>query len=118
MYWDRGIELKGTEEFSTYFQQVDTDSMLPVLDHSTNNYGCKDCSQKWYFELSPEESPWPIFALKDSTGALTPRSNVVEAQKQFLRILAHRGFSTDACLWRNCEALALNGMFVCPKHAG
>ena len=115
-YWQKRFEYKGAEEFSTYFQDLDTETFLPPLDYEISNYECTICSQKWYVECAPEQTTWVVFAMKDAAGDLTWKSPSVAAQRAFLELLAHRGFSEDRCLFKNCTGLALNGRLVCYAH--
>ena len=110
------FDYQGEEVFSAYFQNLDTEDFVPALDYEISNYVCKICSQKWYVECAPEQTTWPLFSMKDVTGKLTEKSAGVAAQKAFLEVLAHGGFSEERCLFKNCTGLALNGRFVCYAH--
>ncbi len=115
-YWKKRFDYKGGEEFSAYFQDLDTEAFSPALDYEISNYVCKICSQEWCVECAPEQTTWPVFAMKDATGDLTLKSPSVAAQRAFLEVLAHRGFSDKRCLFENCTGLALNGRLVCYAH--
>jgi hypothetical protein len=111
-----GCPPQGLAEFAAYFQELDTDDMLPTLRYEVSNYRCGICSQRWYLECAPEESTFPLFALKDETGTLTERSAAVRSHKDFLEVLAHRGFGTERCIIDGCTGFALNGRALCNVH--
>ncbi|MGK5073174.1 hypothetical protein [Janthinobacterium sp. ZB1P44] len=115
-YWKTPFDYKGAKEFSAYFQRLDSDDLSPALDYEISNYECRICSQKWYVECAPEQTTWPLFAMKEVAGKLTGKSPGVAAQKALLEVLAHGGFSEEWCLFKNCTGLALNGRFVCYAH--
>lgn len=110
------FDYQGAQAFAAYFQELDTEDFSPALDHERSHYVCNICSQKWYVECAPEQTSWPLFAMKEVTDTLTWKSTSVAAQKAFLEVLAHGGFSGEPCLFRNCTGLALNGRFVCYAH--
>jgi hypothetical protein len=112
----RGFDFKGASEFPAYFGDLDTEAFLPRLDYGIANYQCQACLQRWYVECAPEQTAYPEFAMKDATGKMTWQSPDVKAQKAFLAVLAHRGFSSGKCLYEHCAALALNGRWVCFAH--
>ncbi|AYM76636.1 hypothetical protein D9M09_13145 [Janthinobacterium agaricidamnosum] len=112
----RHFDYQGAQAFAAYFQQFDAEDLSPALDHEISNYACKICLQKWYVECAPEQTSWPVFAMKDMTGKLTAHSAGVAAQKAFLEVLAHGGFSEERCLFKHCSGLTLNGRFVCYAH--
>ena len=116
-YWSR-IALPGTAIFSAWFQAIDTDEFVPDLDYDIHNYCCGYCGQAWYVECAPEEELFPLFAMKLLNGAALPTTNstVITAEKDFLSVLAHCGFSDVACRQAGCQNFALNGRALCHRH--
>jgi hypothetical protein len=114
-YWERNFRFEGRAAFPGFFNVPDGDSFEPALDHSTRAYRCTACGQRWHVECAPEEQPSPVFAMKLEPGQLLD-PGTIRSQKEFLCILAHRGFAAEGCRWKGCQNLQLKGRLVCHLH--
>jgi hypothetical protein len=114
-YWHRGFSFAGIAHSSDYFQDLETESLVPALSYGCTIYQCDACGQTWYIECFPEESAFVSFALKISIG-VPPMQAEIAAAKQSLSVLAHGGFQSDPCLAKGCPNLRLKGRSVCHLH--
>lgn len=107
---ESGFDFVGAARFPAWFETPEW------LGTSTGPVRvCPDCGQAWYVETAPEEGDPIAFAVKvPGTSAPSPRA--VSTAKQFLMVLAHDGFSPDACVFEACDANALKGRMLCPRH--
>lgn len=108
----------GVQQFQSHFSQLDTEGLTPEFreyEEEGGVYFCTVCEQHWYIELTTEEQPSPLFALKVDSDA-KPNQLLVEATKQFLSLLAHGGFDTSLCKQSGCYNFALRGRALCHLH--
>jgi hypothetical protein len=113
-YWLRNAP--SAEVFANYFSPLDCECLVPSLSYTLGDiYQCAFCDQHWYIECAPEETPFPIFAMKLASNVM-PSDNEKASHKQFLSILAHKGFSSAPCLSASCSNFALNGRAFCHVH--
>lgn len=111
------LRLPGTEEFPQFFSETDFEFVVPALDYANPSsvYQCSACGQYWHIEVTPEEYPSPVFALKLAS-CITPTAQEIEAGKQFLNILAHGGFDSSPCYQSGCQNFSLKGRALCHLH--
>jgi hypothetical protein len=109
--------LLGAKEFPKFFDEADFEFVVPEFDYSSTSsvYQCAACGQHWYIEVSPEEYPSPVFALKLASSDEPTRAEIA-AGKQFLSVLAHGGFSPSPCQQSGCQNLSLQGRAFCHLH--
>jgi hypothetical protein len=113
---DRGFNYGGAAQNSRYFEYLNSEAFVPILDYTHNLYYCAECNQRWYIECLPEETPSPGFALKLNDSVLEPPTKEIAMAKQSLSILAHGGFSSDACRIAGCANACLIGRALCHEH--
>ncbi|MDA4943591.1 hypothetical protein PGJ89_17050, partial [Acinetobacter baumannii] len=58
------------------------------------------------------------FGIKLSEVKQTLSQNQINSIKQFLVVLAHKGFSENKCFYKGCTDYSLNGINVCLNHFG
>lgn len=112
---NRNFKFLGAEIFSDYFRIPDESTFTPQLDYAVNLYRCETCGQKWYAEPTPEEYPSIEFGMKYFSD-IPPTKMEIDSKKQFLVILAHKGFSENLCRCSNCKNFKLKGRELCHLH--
>ncbi|WP_144395651.1 hypothetical protein [Pleionea sediminis] len=115
-YAFRGIELQGVKLFPEYFNGLDSERFEPELSYEFEHYRCKDCGQYWYIFLDSDENPSPWFCVKYRDRGYEPSKGEIDAEKQFLTILAHNGFGSGNCRASKCSNLKLKGKELCHLH--
>lgn len=115
-YWHRDFDFQGVPGCPAYFQELDTDTIVPSLDYDCTLYVCGSCKQGWYIECLPEETPSPSFAMKLKDSSESPSAAEIEAEKQSLSVLAHCGFEPEKCMKSACQNLRLKGRSLCHLH--
>lgn len=113
---EHGPQLTGLSYHHRYFEIPDSEFFEPPLDHSHSMYRCAECGQMWYFELWPEQTPWPEFALKVDDLTRSPSEQERRAARQYLCILAHGGFDSEKCRMAGCHNHKLLGREICHLH--
>ncbi|AJZ88485.1 hypothetical protein VW41_05210 [Klebsiella michiganensis] len=114
-YGQNRFQFIGEHLHADYFMPPDSEHFSPALDYSQNQYLCLECGQQWYFECAPEQTSFPLFALKLISDA-EPGVTEINAAKQFLAILAHDGFASEKCRMKGCENFKLKGREMCHLH--
>lgn len=112
----RSIKMDGVELFPQYFSGLEADDFEPELNYETSYYYCKKCRQRWYIYLDSDESPSPWLAIKHDALENPLTDQEIEAEKQFLTILAHNGFAAELCRTSGCKNLKLKGKELCNIH--
>lgn len=112
----RSIKMAGVELFPQYFSGLETEEFEPELNYETTYYRCKECGQRWYIYLDSDESPSPWLAIKHDDLEIPLTDEEIEAEKQFLTILAHNGFESGLCRKSGCKNLKLKGKELCNIH--
>jgi hypothetical protein len=110
------FNFQGKVEFQPFFESLDSENYLPDLDYSKHHYKCMECGQFWYIENSADQNPAPIFAMKYNGLSYEPTIEEIRAEKDFLLILAHRGFSSTTCRVLGCNNKKLKGREICFLH--
>ena len=112
----RSVKMEGVENFPQYFSGLESEEFEPELNYDTSYYHCKVCRQRWYIYLDSDESPSPWLVIKHDNVDLPLSEKEIEAEKQFLTILAHNGFSSAQCRISECGNLKLKGKELCHIH--
>lgn len=112
----RGFHFLGALLHRHYFETPDSEYFEPPLEYSESMYRCTECGQHWYIECSPEQTPYPEFALKADNIEQLPSDAEIRAAKQYLCILAHGGFDAGKCRIAGCQYHKLLGRELCHLH--
>ena len=112
----RSIEMAGVDLFPQYFSGLEAEEFEPELSHETSYYRCKECRQGWYIYLDSDETPSPWLAIKHNDFGQPLTDHEIEAEKQFLTILAHNGFEPTQCRESCCGNFKLRGKELCHMH--
>ncbi len=113
---ERGFEFSRGFIHNYYFETPESELFEPRLDYSQSMYRCMECGQEWYIECSPEQTPYPEFALKINGLVRPPSENELQAAKQYLCILAHGGFGSEKCRMAGCQNHKVLGRELCHLH--
>ena len=122
-YSDKRELRKAADNFPQYFDEgyeLSVDAMEVISGKPNSNgslYKCKECGQLWQIDPAPEESSWPLLAIKiesEASWLLLDDKPI----REFLSVLAHGGLGSEKCHIKNCENYVLKGAFLCQKHYG
>lgn len=113
---ERGFTYSGALIHKHYFKTPESEYFEPQLDYANTLYCCLECGQEWYIECSPEQTPFPEFALKVNELVRPPSENEIQAAKQYLCILAHGGFDSEKCRMTGCHNHKLLRRELCHFH--
>jgi len=74
-FMHRSFAFSGGLIHKHYFETPEGEYLEPQLDYAHFLYRCMECGQEWYIECSPEQTPFPVFALKIN-GVVRPPQDI------------------------------------------